>query len=181
MLSITPAGSVTSVTGLDKIFDRIKKSVTDYGEMGEMLSSNMTKEWLGEDAVKGMVEQSLNIYPPNPVNAGDKWTKQSSYIVYSAFMGTSKKSTVKSTYSLKEIKNGVAAISMEATVDIGPDGGFEGTLSGTQTGVLLVDTKTGIPTTSDLKLTLKGTVMQQNMQLQMELTADIKTTIKETN
>ena len=62
-----------------------------------------------------------------------------------------------------------------------PEGGLEGTLAGTQSGVLLVDTKTGIPVSSDLTLNIKGNVKRQNMDMQMEMVAQMKTTIKEAN
>lgn len=172
-LSIASNGSVNSVSGIGTISESITQAVSVHGQMGEHLSTSMTDQWLGEEAIKGMVEQSLHIYPSDAVNVGESWTLESDYGI------SNKKSTIKTKYTLKDVKNDAATITVEATVILDPGGGLEGVLTGTQNGSILVDIKTGIPVSSDLKLTINGDVEQQNMKMQMSITANTKTLIKE--
>jgi hypothetical protein len=175
VLSIAPDGSVNSVTGVDAVIVGIAQAVAADGEMGAQLSSSLTSQWLGESAIKGMFEQTFRVFPSNGIKPGDSWTIESNYGV------SNKKSDIKTLYSLQDVKDGVATISVKATVELNPGGGLEGTLTGTQSGILLVDAKTGIPVSSDLTLNIKGPVKQQQVEIQMEMAAKMKTTVKEIN
>ena len=166
--SISPDGTVSSLKGVDVITGEANKAVSSDGEMGERLSASLISQWIGEDAVKGMLEQSFHIYPGKEVKVGDNWTIESNFGI------SNKKSTIKTVYTLKAINNDRATIAVVATVEMD----FEGILKGTQTGELIVDIKTGIPVSSDLTLNIKGAIKQQQMELQMEMIAKIKTTIK---
>ena len=171
-LSIAPDGSVNSVSGVDAITEGVTQAVVTDGEMGEQLSASMISQWLGEEAIKGMIEQSLKIYPPNDVKTGDNWMIESKYGI------SNKKSNIKSVCILKSVRNDMATITVAArNVAFEPAGGLEGTLNGTQSGDLLVDVKTGIPVSSDLTLNIKGTVRGQVEM--MKMITKMKTTIKE--
>jgi len=172
-MSIATDGSVKSVSGIDAIIEEIKKSVAPDGEMGAQLSASEINQWYGESAIKGLFEQSLRIFPAGEVKTGDSWTVETNYGI------SNKKSTVKSVYTLKEVKDDKAVIGVEATVNLEPDGGLTGTLTGTQSGTVLVDTKTGIPVSSDLTLDIKGTLKTQQGEMQMTMVAKMKTATKE--
>ncbi len=176
--SIAPDGSVNSVTGIDAITEGITQAVASYGEMGSELAASTVSQWIGEDAIKGMLEQSLKIYPVTAVKSGDSWNIESNYGI------SNKKSAIKNGYTLKDIKNDAVVIDVDATIGLEPGGGLEGRLAGTQSGILLVDVKTGIPTLSDLALNVKGSVKSARMgnaEMLMEMIAKMKTTIKEAN
>jgi hypothetical protein len=68
---------------------------------------------------------------------------------------------------------------MDATVEMKPGAGMEGKLGGTQSGVLLVDVKTGMPVSSDMTQNLKGNMKMQGVNLDMDLTTRIKMAVKE--
>lgn len=170
-LSIAPDGSVKAVKGVDAITSGIKQAVASDGPMGADLSGSMISEWLGEDAIKGMMEQTFKFYPAKNVKTGDSWTIKSNYVI------SNKKANITSVYMLKDVNNDIAIIEVAATVEYEPAGGLEGKLKGTQTGILQVEVKTGIPVSSDLTLNVKGSVKQQNMEIFMSMVAKMKTTI----
>ncbi len=172
---ITPDGSVHSIKGLESIIKEVKKAVAEYGEMGTQLSNSIIRQWLGESALKGMFEQSLKIYPAKDVKQGDSWNTESTYGI------SNKESTINTSYTLKGIKSDVATVGAEGTVDLNPAGGLDGVLSGTQSGVILINTKTGIPDSSDLTLDVNGSVKQNGMEIKMGIIAKMVTVITKIN
>ena len=173
ILLIAPDGFVTTVKGINAIKSAIRQAVaSDEADKSTDLSGSMISEWLGEDAIKGMMEQSFNIYPANNVKAGDSWTVKSNYVI------SNKSANITTVYTLKDISSDFASIEVASTEEYEPAGGLEGKLKGTQTGILQVDVKTGIPVSSDLMLNIKGDVKQQNMELFMSMMTKIKTTIQ---
>jgi len=172
-LVISPDGTVKNVNGVDAITKEIKRAVAADGPMGDQMSASEIQQWLGKDALKGMFEQSFRIYPAKEVKVGDHWTVKSKYGI------SNKKSTITTVYTLTSIQNDLANISVDATVIFEPAGGVEGTLSGSQAGEIIVNTKTGIPVSSDLTLNINGNVKQNNMNMVMEMIAKMKTIINE--
>ena len=57
--------------------------------------------------------------------------------------------------------------------------GIESQVTGTQTGTMTVDVKTGLPVTTDVSQNMKGAISVQGMEIQMETFAKTKTSIKE--
>ena len=172
-LNVASDGKINTVSGVDAITGEIKKSVAnDEVDKQTKLSDSEISQWLGEDALKGMFEQSFRIFPDKEVKIGDNWVIESSYGI------SNKKTKTKTVYILKSIADGIATVSSTATVEMEPSGGAEGTLNGGQAGEILVDVKTGIPVSSDLTLNIKGNVKMHQMDMQMEMAAKIKTTIK---
>ena len=166
--SISQEGQVSSLKGIDAISNGATQAVSSDGEMAGTLGASLISQWIGEETVNGLLEQWFRIYPNNEVKVGDQWMIDSDY----GF--SNKKSTIKNVYTLKSIENDRATITVEATVEMD----FEGILKGKQTGELIVDIKTGIPLSSDLNFDIKGTIKQQEMEIQMEMVAKIKTTMK---
>jgi hypothetical protein len=73
----------------------------------------------------------------------------------------------------------MATIAAESDLEMNPGTAMEGKISGTQTGTMTVDVKTGMPVASNLSQNMKGSIKVQGMEVQMELTAKTKTTVKE--
>ena len=176
-LSIAPDGSISSITGVDIITEASKQAVASDvvadAEMGEELHKSLTDNWIGEDALKKMIEQSFNLFHSDEVNVGDSWTKESVYNISNGL-------TFKNAFTLKSIKNGSATISVKSIVEQESKSGADYKLTGTQSGNVTVNTKTGIPISSDLTVNVKGRILiMQRIEGQMNIVERMKSTIKE--
>ena len=172
-VNVASDGSVNSVTGMDAIGDDMVKAATSGNPMGAQIGASM-KQQFSDEAMKGLFEQSLKIYPNNPVKQGDNWNIEQ--VVSQSGMN----SVTKTKYTLKEIKNNIATVQVESTITMKPSpaAGMEGELSGTQTGTMLIDTKTGLPVSSDISQSIKGTVKAQGMDITQNISSKIKISIK---
>jgi len=87
---------------------------------------------------------------------------------------------LKTKYTLKSVKRNMATVAVEGDVEM-KQGiiGIEGKIAGTQTGTMIIDTKTGFPVTGDVSQNVKGTLSAQGMDVQVEMAIKTKTSIKE--
>ena len=173
IVNIAPDGSVNSVSGMDAISESMVQSAASGNPMGAQIGASM-KQQFNDEAMKSMFEQSLKIYPDHPVKVGDSWeieqnTSQSGM-----------NSIIKTKYTIKEIKNNIATIQLESEVNMKPStAGMEGNMSGTQSGIMLVDTKTGMPVSSEISQNIKGSIKAQGMDISQDLTSKVKISTKE--
>jgi hypothetical protein len=171
-INVAPDGSVKSVTGMDAIAENMTQAIAAGGQIAAQVGASM-KQQFSDVAVKNMFEQSLKIYPVNAVKPGDSWSVES--IVTLSGMNT----TINTKYTLKEVKKNEAAIAMEATVNMQPGAGMEGSLSGTQIGTMLVDVKTGMPVSSELAQNIKGSIKTQGIDVSMDMNTKTTMSTKE--
>ncbi len=172
MVVIAPDGSVKSVTGMEAIFESMVKAIAPDGQMAAQMVAPM-KQQFSDVAMKNMFEQSLKIYPANAVKVGDSWN--SDMVTTMVNMGTA----IKTKYTLKEVKKSMATVAVESTVEMNPGEGMEGKLSGTQSGTMIIDTKTGMTVSSDLSQSIKGAIKAQGVDIVMELNTKTKVSTKE--
>jgi len=85
----------------------------------------------------------------------------------------------KTKYTLKSVSKNMATITVEGEIEMNPGEGMEGKISGTQTGTMIVDTKTGLPVINNVFQNMKGAYKMQGMEMQQEIRANTKTSIKE--
>ncbi len=171
-LRIADDGSVISVTGTDAIIDEMSKAVSESGPVGAQIGASL-KQQFSDDAVKNMFEQSLKIYPvpAKPVKPGDSWDTEQNISV--ANMNSSNKTK----YTLKSVAKNVATIDVLSTVNLKPSAGMEGELTGTQAGTMSIDTKSGMPASSELTQKIKGSIKVSGMDVAMDMTSKTKLTI----
>ena len=173
-LTIAPDGSVKSVTGMDAIAENMSQSVGN-----DQIAAQLTvaiKQQFSEDAIKRVFEQSLKIYPDNPVKVGNSWNVNNAIEI--SGMGTN----TKTKYTLKAVKKDMADIAVESTLDLKPGAGMpgaEGLLTGTQNGSMVVEIKTGMPVSSDLTQIVKGSLKMQGIDILMDMTTKSKMSTKE--
>jgi hypothetical protein len=173
---IAPDGSVKSIAGMDAIAESMINAISGEGQLAAQLGAQM-KSQFGDELFKKSIEQSLKIYPANAVKVGESWNMEN--IMPMNGMNTA----FKTKYTLKSVSRNMAVIAVESEIEMDPSSvimgvSLEGNLSGTQTGTMTVDVKTGLPATSDLSQDIKGTFRAQGMEIQMEVTAKTKNTIK---
>ena len=167
-----PDGSVLSVSGIEAIAENVTGAVANDGQIAAQMAIQV-KQQFSETVMKNSFEQSFKIYPDQPVRAGNKWNKESEMSVNN--MNTA----FKTNYTLKNVNRNMATVAIEGNVEMISGAGMEGKLAGTQTGTLIVDTKTGLPVTGDMSQNIKGVISTQGMEVQMEIANKVKTSIKE--
>ena len=169
-----PDGSVKSLIGMDRIAESMVDAIAGDGPMIAQLGAQM-KQQFNDEVMKNMFEQSFKIYPDNAVKPGDTWNKNLSTTVNNMSTG------FKTKYTLKSVSKNVATITFSSEIEMNPPAemGMEGKISGTQTGTMTVDTKTGLPLTLNANQEITGALKVQGMDVQMELNTKTKGTIKE--
>jgi len=166
---IAPDGSVTAIE-MDAINEIMAQSVTVDDPMSEPMSVAIKQEF-SESSIKRMIEQSLKFYPANAVKVRESWTMEDTYV-------SNLNLTTKTQYTLNKIKKNIASITVVALVDV-THHRMEGKLTGTKTGTMLVDTKTGMPVSSNLLQNVAGAFKVRNAEVSTEIITNKKTSIKE--
>lgn len=157
-MKITPKGKVLSVTGLSKALEGILKDSSLEGKAREQFLETMKKQF-GDEAMKTMMEKALNIYPSHPVAIGDSWSKTVSVSQMVPL-------TMENTWTLKEVDDKTVTLDMasvirpaegKSTVNMS---GLEVdvALQGTQSGVVVLDRKSGWTLSSNAIQSVYGTM-----------------------
>ena len=169
-MTITADGSVKSITGMEAIIDGMAQAAD--GAPPEM-AAEMRKQF-GDVAMKGMFEQSLKFYPSSPIRSGDSWNVEIAIPMGNMNTG------IKSRYTLKNVKKNMATIAFvsDLTVDVA-ELGTGARLTGTQTGTVVVDVRTGMPLTGDMLQNVKGSFEVQGVNVQMGMVSKLKMSTKE--
>ena len=172
MVVFSPDGSVISVTGMETIAENMSGAVANDGPIAAQMAVQV-KQQFSETAMKNSFEQSFQIYPDHPVRAGNKWDKESAMILNN--MNT----VFKTNYTLKNINRNMATVAVASNIEMSSGAGIEGKLAGTQTGTLIVDTRSGLPVSGNMSQNIKGAISTQGMEVQMEMETKNKSSIKE--
>ena len=166
---ISADGTVESVTGMDQIMDEMILAVSADGLDVKQMAESIKQQY-SDVAIKNNFEQSLKIYPDQPVKAGDSWEKSHQIQI----SGMNAKTI--SFYTLKEIKKKKAYIDVRSDIELVPGPGVEGTISGTQAGTIEIDIKSGIPLSSGITQNLSGTITVSGIPVSMEILSQVNST-----
>ncbi|MFT4202817.1 MAG: DUF6263 family protein [Chitinophagaceae bacterium] len=157
---IAPDGKISKVVGVDSL-----ASVFGAG--------NPAAQYFDEDAIKSSIGQYFSLYPNKPIAVGETWSN-----IYSVTNRI--KLNAKVTYTLQKVENNLAYIKIASTLTTdsaqkinfnGMD--FDMALGGTQNGEMVVDTQTGIYTSSTLVQDLKGTITAMGQKIPMTVKSNI--------
>lgn len=164
-LVVTPDGKVADVKGAEALAEK-------FADLSAA-EKEMIKNFISKENLKSMMEQSFQIYPSNPVKAGDTWT--GSIKIESPY-----KMTSDNTYKLLKVENGIAFVDAKGIVSTNGAqtmtmNGMElmVELSGNQAGTLQIDEATGVIKSSDMKQILKGKMTVMGQEIPMEMTSDV--------
>ncbi|OJV52529.1 MAG: hypothetical protein BGO31_07725 [Bacteroidetes bacterium 43-16] len=153
---VSPEGKVVSIEGWESI-----------DKTGTMKSEDL----------KQTMETSLNIFPDKPVKVGDTWKKDMNTTMQMFKMNIS------STYTLTEVKDNVATISLNSDISMlqgdAPSNGMDMNMKGTQKGKMEVDINTGMTLSGTITQDIKGEMKAQGQTMPMSITSDIKITGKQ--
>ncbi|WP_018630890.1 DUF6263 family protein [Niabella aurantiaca] len=141
-------------------------------------AQKMADELFSEATVKSLLEQSLKMYPKDPVSPGSTWTS-------AIHIEKPYRLIMQNSYTLKKIENGKSLVAV--TGKVGTNGRttmelqgmeMEINLDGTVTGTITMDNASGVTEASDLIQQLKGIVKVQEIEVPMETTVETKINMK---
>lgn len=166
-LTFADNAALQSVSGTEAMLDSLVVITGLKREQLEKFSKN-TSQNMGNFAV---------ILPGKPVKVGDTWSGQSSFTSQGYPMISD------NTYTLTDLKDGVATITMEGKIDLDSLGmkdlGFEPgdmTMTGTQTGTLEVNQATGWTTGGTIDQDLNLSMSMMGVEMSMNLKGNINIT-----
>ena len=165
-------GSVKSAAGMGDIIENMLEAISSNGQVAEQMRVQMNQQF-SDETMKRMFEQSFNFYPENEIKVGDSWN-----IEMTAPMNNMN-FAIKTRNTLKELTNNMASIEVSGDIEMDMGEMGEGKLTGTQTGIMTIDTTTGMPVTSEISQNMKGSIKAQGMEIQMEIASKIKMSTKE--
>jgi hypothetical protein len=142
-MDVNEQGEILKVEGFDKIGEAMARELQVPETQKEGMMETF-KQQFSDEAVKEAFGQSFGIFPDKPVKIGDKWTKTSKSMGKSGM-------TLNTTYTVKNIKDGKAYLDVYSKVNTG-----DPKAPGTQTGKMVVDTKTGLVTDANLNVKVEG-------------------------
>jgi hypothetical protein len=152
-------GAVLSVSGVDKIHERIDRALEPFGAMKRIPIGRALKAQFSEEALAQSVTMILAVYPEEPVRPGDSWSRST------AMMGGFPMA-MDNHWTLESVRDGVARVSVNTEVSspMGERFIVTGTsrtkydVSGTQTGTLEFDVQSGWITSADMRQEMSGTL-----------------------
>ncbi|KXK54551.1 MAG: hypothetical protein UZ07_CHB004002527 [Chlorobi bacterium OLB7] len=158
-LKLTKMGKVESITGMEEMMGKIVSEMGTGDPAQKAAIEQSLKRMISNEAMAETIERSMNIYPTTPVAVGDSWNHNMEVAMMMPM-------TVNTTYTLKNVANGVADLDVQSTVTnnanakpmemMGMEINYK--LTGTQKGTMKVTVEDGWIATSSLKQTLFGTM-----------------------
>lgn len=158
--TITPAGRVTGVQGLEAMFSELVRKLDLPEGPARAAAQKALAAQFGEEAMKQNLQNLFGLFPDAPVDVGQSWRRRVAIDKGVPFV-------IDGTHTLKSRAGGVARIEVKATltpnddaapVDLGT-GKMSYELKGEQTGTAEVDEATGwtrkMTTTQQLGGTLR--------------------------
>ncbi len=133
IIKVNEEGKVLEVTGFEKIVTDMIDSMNLDDNMKVQVTASF-KDQFSEQNIKDQFAQVFTIFPNKEIKVGDSWEK-----TYST--GGKMAAKYNTTYTVKEIDG--SHVSMTTKTKIGSNGDDED-ISGTQSGNILVDSKTGL-------------------------------------
>ncbi len=164
-VTLLPDGSVKSVAGMKEIINDMAKAVGN-----DMVSQQVTQQLsqqFSDDAMKSTFEQSFKIYPTKAVKPGDSWN-----VVQKTGAG-GMNMDLNTTYNLKSADAGTAIADVTSTIN-----GMGGQITGTQSGTIEFDVKTGLPMVSKMNQKASGKVSANGMEIPMDIDSQVNVTVK---
>ena len=180
-------GNVTDVEGTE---DMLNAVIASYGdELPEEKKEEVRKSLkgqFGDKAMKSTLANVMNIYPEKAIKVGKSWSREIN-------LNVGMPMTLANTWTLNSVKKGKALISVETTIKTNPEAepmevqgmSMKYDLSGTQTGEMTVDIKTGLTEKSVVdqefggKMIMSGGMLPEEMEVPITIISKITLTMTE--
>jgi Family of unknown function (DUF6263) len=145
IMKVNAEGRVQEVSGFTEMAAAMADSMGLEGEDRKKMMAAFNESF-NEKGMKSQFERVLYIFPNKEVKVGDTWDRET--VVAGQMAGS-----YKSTYIVKEIEGDM--VTLEEKTKIEGDAGKADTMSGNVSGLLVVDSKTGLVVNADQDVTLK--------------------------
>jgi hypothetical protein len=163
VMRVGPDGHVRGVEGGEALRRAVAERLSASNKFLTGVAENYLGEVFGDSALVRSMEQSLDIYPPEPVAVGSTWEK-------TVAEAGSFPLTLRSEYELESRAGGVATIGVSSKIesDRSPSRtspsvmGFEYDLAGKQKGRITIREEDGWPLASEMTQEFSGTIRQGN-------------------
>lgn len=142
-----------------------KGEVTKVSGMDQLGGNSMS-----DSSLRSMLEMSFKLYPDHPVKPGDTWKND-----FQSDLGGIMKMKLANTYELIQVKEGIAEIKTNSVIssEKGNNDKVEMNLSGTQSGIMRIEVKSGMLKDSKLKQKLSGKMKASGMEIPMDMESDV--------
>lgn len=139
IIKVDAEGKVLEVSGFEQI---VKSMVDSFGieSIREQVQSSL-KDQFSDQTIKDQFAQLFTIFPNKEVKIGDSWDK--SYTV-----GGKMPAKFDTKFTVKAIEGDIVTLDTKTTISPSEAGGM-GEMKGSQTGTLLVDSKSGLVVNAD--------------------------------
>ena len=107
-MTVTPDGGIKTVAGIDKMLDNMASKMTTDTSQVKQIKNALSKQF-SEEVVKQTMESSFKIYPERAVKIGDSWTVDTK-------LQMSMPIETITEYTLKEVKDGIAILSVKGAL-----------------------------------------------------------------
>ncbi len=152
VMKVNAEGKVLEITGIDEILKSMNSSMQDVPDEMRLPMSQMLSQQLDHENMKKMFEQIFFIFPNKHINIGDNWDK-------TLDMGGMVPMRFNSNYKVKAIEGDFVTLDVSTKI-LSTSSVL--TLEGDQTGVMLVDSKTGLVVNAefnqDINTTTEGMI-----------------------
>ncbi|MBL7731226.1 MAG: hypothetical protein JNM88_08620 [Chitinophagaceae bacterium] len=152
---VDDAGDVKEVTGFEGMAEVMADSLGLAEEQKAELVKNF-KDQFNKDEVKSQFAQVLYIFPNKEVKVGDSWEKE---------YGSGKQlgnGKFISTYTVKEIEGDIVTLEERSKL---MEGNGERTMKGKKSGIITVDSKTGLVVDAEHELDMIATINGKEMEI----------------
>jgi hypothetical protein len=158
-MQIGSSGAVYSLEGMSEILDVIVGEMNVTESEREQVLVNMKRQF-GEEAMIDLVEQSMAIYPANPVAVGEDWSKtiEITQMVPLKLDNTWVLKEVSGDTATLEVASLVSSIEGKTTTNMA-GAEFNVHLEGAQSGTTTIDRETGWVIASSVHQNLDGAMV----------------------
>lgn len=172
---LSPRGELRSVKGYDEIKGKIMASFNPNDTYSKTIAEKQWDQKIKEGLIKKNMEQLFKIFPDSAVHVGDKWQ-------LSSIEKDEIDMSIKTSYTLKDIHDGVAVIESEGKISSENSTGnamgydFTAVLTGKQEGEFEMEISTGMLLTSKIDSRMEGelTIMGRKVPITIRSTAKIE-------
>lgn len=167
---ISPEGKVTKVEGMEQILNTIG---------GDESTQELLAQQFNDSAFMNMMNTSLHIYPNKEVKKGESWLKNAQASVAGIM-----EMNLQNTFTLTDFSDAQANLSVQSNIDLLPSssgsplGEVAINLKGTQNGNIVVESKSGLITSSKMHQEISGDIGVQGMKIPMTVVSEITLTGK---
>ncbi len=172
IVSLNSKGEVTSVKGMEEMMKKIVSAASNGDSVMNFQISAAAKNFMSDEIMRNMMEQSFKIFPEGKIKQGDSWKKE---MVIKQPMPMN----IATKFTLKDVKNNIAKLDLASTITPGKGGmqmmgmTIETELNGTQQGTMDVEMETGMVLATDLKQNISGNMKAMGQEIPMKVQTTI--------